>query len=391
MLSPPFPGELASVCSLALTASVGVLSIMLRPLVFCISLGCLGVLLSLGCSPKQPSGTASNAAASNAVASTVDSEMPAASSRASSASSTEWSPSGDPSTARKQTVKKQIGLSILTSSNPFFVEIADSVREAAAKAGYELISVSGDMDANKQQNQVKDFIVQKVSAIILTPCDSRAVGTAIQEANQAGIPVFTADIASIAAGAKVVTHVATDNYSGGRQAAIAMIEALGGKGKVAIVDFPQVESVMLRTKGFRDELEQQTKDQGVSIEIVAALPGDGAKDKSYKATQDLLQSHPDLKGLFAINDPSALGCYAALENAGMAGKIAIVGFDGQIDGKRAIRDGKIYADPIQFPQRIGQETVAAILKYLDGQDVQETILIPTELYRQADGQADSSL
>lgn len=286
---------------------------------------------------------------------------------------------------------KKIGISILTTANPFFVEISDSVKEAAKKAGYELISVSGEYDANKQQNQVKDFIVQKVSAIILTPCDSRAVGTAIQEANAAGIPVFTADIASIAAGAKVVTHVATDNYSGGRQAAIAMIEALEGQGKVAILDFPQVESVMLRTKGFREELDEQKKSKGVSIEIVGILPGDGAKDKSYKATQDLLQSHPDLNGIFAINDPSALGCYAALENAGLANKIKIVGFDGQIDGKRAIRDGKIYADPIQFPVRIGQETTAAILKYLNGEDVPAEILIPTELYRQSDAKSDTSL
>jgi ribose transport system substrate-binding protein len=271
------------------------------------------------------------------------------------------------------------------------VEISDSVKEAAKKAGYELISVSGEYDSNKQQNQVKDFIVQRVSAIILTPCDSRAVGTAIQEANAAGIPVFTADIASIAPGAKVVTHVATDNYSGGRQAAIAMIEALAGQGKVAILDFPQVESVMLRTKGFREELEEQKQSKGVTIQIVGVLPGDGAKDKSYKATQDLLQSHPDLNGIFAINDPSALGCYAALENAGVADKIKIVGFDGQNDGKRAIRDGKIYADPIQFPVRIGQQTMEVILKYLNGEEVPSEILIPTELYRQSDGKSDTTL
>ena len=286
---------------------------------------------------------------------------------------------------------KQIGISILTTANPFFVEISDSVKEAAKKAGYELISVSGEYDSNKQQNQVKDFIVQRVSAIILTPCDSRAVGTAIQEANAAGIPVFTADIASTAPGAKVVTHVATDNYSGGRQAAKAMIEALAGQGKVAILDFPQVESVMLRTKGFREELEEQKQSKGVSIQIVGVLPGDGAKDKSYKATQDLLQSHPDLNGIFAINDPSALGCYAALENAGVADKIKIVGFDGQNDGKRAIRDGKIYADPIQFPVRIGQQTMEVILKYLNGEEVPSEILIPTELYRQSDGKSDTTL
>ena len=288
-------------------------------------------------------------------------------------------------------IRGKIGLSILTSSNPFFIEISDSMKEQATKAGYEVIVVSGDFNPDRQQNQVKNFIVQKVAAIVLTPCDSRAVGTAIQEANEAGIPVFTADIACIAEGAKVVTHVATDNYSGGRQAAIAMIEALGGKGKVAILDFPQVESVMQRTKGFREELDEQKRTNSIEIEIVAVLPGDGIKDKSYKATQDLLQSHPDLNGIFAINDPSALGAYAAIENANMVEKIKIVGFDGQIDGKQAIRDGKIYADPIQFPKRIGSETVSAILKYLDGEEVPSELLIPTELYRQADGKADTSL
>ncbi len=294
-------------------------------------------------------------------------------------------------TSTKPTKKKLIGLSILTATNPFFVEISDAIKSKAAEQGFQVVSVSGDEDANVQQNQVKDFIVQGVSAIVLTPCDSRAVGTAIREANAAGIPVFTADIACIAADAKVVTHVATDNYSGGRQAAVAMIEALRGNGKVAILDYPQLESVMLRTKGFRDELELQIKESGVTIEIVATLPGDGAKDKSFKATQDLLQSHPELNGIFAINDPSALGCYAAIENAGAANRIKIVGFDGQLDGKRAIRDGKIYADPIQFPKRIGQETVSAIFQYLDGDSIPPTILIPTELYRKADGLTDKEL
>lgn len=287
--------------------------------------------------------------------------------------------------------KKVIGLSILTSANPFFVDISDAIKAKAAEQGYTVVTVSGDEDANKQQNQVKDFIVQGVAAIVLTPCDSRAIGTAIQEANAAGIPVFTADIACIAPDAKVITHIATDNYSGGRQAAQAMIEALGGTGKVGILDFPQLESVMLRTKGFREELEQQVKEKGVTLEVVSVLPGDGAKDKSFKSTQDMLQSHPEINGIFAINDPSALGCYAALENAGAQNKIKIVGFDGQIDGRRAIKEGKIYADPIQFPKRIGEETVATIFRYLEGESVPPSILIPTALYRQADGEKDAEL
>ena len=143
--------------------------------------------------------------------------------------------------AGKQT-KGVIGISVLTLTNPFFKEIADSLTQEAARHGYQTLVVSGEFDVAKQQNQIKDFIVRKAAAIVLTPCDSKAIGSAIQEANAAGIPVFTADIACIAPGAKVICHIATDNYSGGKQAAEAMIEALDGKGKIAIIDHPVVES-----------------------------------------------------------------------------------------------------------------------------------------------------
>jgi ribose transport system substrate-binding protein len=110
-----------------------------------------------------------------------------------------------------------------------------------------------------------------------------------------------------------------------------------------------------------------------------------------KATEDLLQSHPDLNGLFAINDPSALGALAALEKAGKLGQVKIVGFDGMPEGKAAIKAGKIYADPIQFPDRIGQMAVQNIVKYLAGDDVPKETLIPTQLYRKADADKDTTL
>src|SRR5579875_921086 len=74
-----------------------------------------------------------------------------------------------------------IGLSVLTLTNPFFQEIADNMQKEAAKHGYDVVVVSGEFDAARQQNQVKDFIVQKAAAIVLCPCDSKAVGPAIRE------------------------------------------------------------------------------------------------------------------------------------------------------------------------------------------------------------------
>jgi len=302
-----------------------------------------------------------------------------------------WTGCGERQKGAAPSLKGTIGLSVLTLTNPFFKVIADTMTAEAAKHGYDVIVTSGEFDVARQQNQVKDFIVKKVAAIVLTPCDSKSIGPAIAEANAAGIPVFTADIACLAPGAKVVCHIATDNLGGGHEAAKAIIEALGGKGKVAILDFPMVESVIMRTQGFKAELAQANKRPDVDIEIVATLPGGGVKDIGYKAAQDLLQAHPDVNGIFAINDPSALGARAALERAGKADQIVIVGFDGQPEGKQAIKEGKIYADPIQFPDKIGAETVRAIVKHFKGEKLPKEILIPTALYRKADAMKDPDL
>jgi len=276
-----------------------------------------------------------------------------------------------------------IGVSVLTLTNPFFKEIADTLTVEADKHGYDVVVVSGEFDEGRQQNQVKDFIVGKMAAIVLCPCDSKSIGSAIQEANAAGIPVFTADIACLAPGARVVSHIATDNYTGGKQAGQAMIEALGaGGGKVVILDFKRAESCQLRVAGFKEVLDAHNKDRVAGkITIVSELPGDGQKDKGYRAAEDALQAHPDLAGIFAINDPSALGARAALEKAGKAERIKIVGFDGQPEGKQAIQEGKIYADPIQYPDRIGIKTAQAIARYFDGEKLPPEILIETELFR----------
>src|SRR5262249_41277006 len=151
------------------------------------------------------------------------------------------------------------------------------------------------------------------SAIVLCPCDSRAIGPAIEEANAAGIPVFTADIACLAPGVKVVTHVATDNHGGGKEAARAVIEALGeAGGKVVILDYKEVESCILRVKGFKEVIDEHNRGRkGGRVVIAAELPSGGSKEQGKRAAEDALQAHADLAAVFAINDPSALGARAA--------------------------------------------------------------------------------
>ncbi|HYF35346.1 MAG TPA: substrate-binding domain-containing protein [Prosthecobacter sp.] len=292
----------------------------------------------------------------------------------------------------QQAARGTIGVSLLTLDNPFFKVIGDNVAAEGRRNGYSAIVVSADKDVQKQSNQIKDFIVKGVSAIVLSPADSKSIVPVIQEANAAGIPVFTVDVPCNEPGVEIVTQIATDNYGGGKEAGYAMIEALGaGGGKVAVLHFKQVESCQLRVKGFREVIDDHNASGKGRIEIVAELESGGAKDLGYKAAEDTLQAQPELRGIFAINDPAALGARAAVEKAGKTSQVLIIGFDGQPEGKQAIKEGKIYADPIQFPDKMGVQLVQSIMTWSKGLPQPKQILIPTQLYRRADGEKDPEL
>ncbi len=283
----------------------------------------------------------------------------------------------EPPTPQSSQPGMTIGVTLLTRTHPFYQDLEAGLTEAANANGYKLLVTTGEFDVAKQKDQIQDFITRKVNAIIVSPCDSKSIGTAIKAANDAGIPVFTADIACLADGVKIVSHVASDNVAGGRLAAQAVAQAIGGSGNVGIIDHPEVESVIQRVKGFEEEIAN-SKD----ITVVAKLSGHGVKDQAFRTAEDMLQSHPDLKAIFGINDDSALGALAAIEKAGKAGKVMVIGFDAVPEARAAIKAGKIYADVIQQPRLIGERTIEAVKTYISGGQVARTILIPCQLFTQ---------
>ncbi len=293
----------------------------------------------------------------------------------------------------KQEVRKPtIAYTPLTLSNPFFKVIGEHIKAEAEKNGYETLMVDPDMDVKKQSDQIDDFIAKNVTAIILVPCDRLSVGPAVQAANKAGIPVFTVDAKCAAQGAKIEGHVGTDNFQGGELAGKAMINALGEKGgKVLILDFKKANSCVLRVAGFKKIIDAHNKKAEGKIEVVSELDGNGDRTKGYQSTADALQAHEDLDAIFAINDPSALGAYTAVKEAKRENKIKIIGFDGQLDGKQAIKDGKIYADPIQHPDKMGKQIVQLIVKYQAGESFDPETLIPATLYTKTEADQDPEL
>ncbi|MFP6753095.1 MAG: substrate-binding domain-containing protein, partial [Pirellulaceae bacterium] len=286
-----------------------------------------------------------------------------------------------------------IGYSAMSFKNPFFVVIKENLEDAANAARYELIANDADSDVSKQANHIDEFISKGVSAIVLNPTDKLAIGEAIKKANAAGIPVFTCDLQCTAEGVEIAGHIGTDNYQGGTLAGQAMVEILGEQGgEVLVLDYKQANSCVLRVDGFMEVIDKHNGDREEGkIQIIAEVNGGGDEDIGYKATTDLLVAHPNIAGVFAINDPSALGAWKAIDEAGKTEQITIVGFDGAKAGKQAILEGKIYADPIQYPVKMGREIMAKILAYQNGEDFEALELIPTTLYRKADAEMDPEL
>ncbi len=269
--------------------------------------------------------------------------------------------------------RKVVGVTLLTQTHDFFKELEHSLREEAARRGLELIVTSCEMDPAKQASQIEDFVAQRVSAILVAPCDSSAIVTNLAAAEAAGIPVFTVDIAARAG--RVVSHVASDNLQGGRLAAQALARYLGDRGAVVIIDHPTVASVQDRVRGFEAELRKHPE-----MAIVGRPSAGGQRAKAMAVMEDMLQAHPDLRGVFGINDDSALGALAVLEAAGRK-DVVIVGFDATPDAQRAIRSGgPLKADVIQNPKKIGSTAVEMVARHLAGERVPPVVAVEVALF-----------
>jgi len=257
---------------------------------------------------------------------------------------------------------KVVGVSLRTRSHEFYKDLEAGLVQEAAKQNIRLVVQSAEADPAAQARQIEDFVTQKVDAIVVIPCDSDTVASNLRGAAAAKIPVFTADIS--AKGADVVSHVASDNYDGGRLAGDAMAKFLGGKGKVIVIDHPGVSSVQDRVRGFEDAIKASP-----GITIAGKPSSDGERTKAQAVMEDVLTRTPDVAGVFGINDDSALGALRAIEAAGRK-DIVVIGYDATPEAQAAIRRGSaLKADVIQFPRQIGGKTILAVARCLRGEKV----------------------
>lgn len=263
----------------------------------------------------------------------------------------------------------RVAATILTRKHPFYNDLEAALQETAAEYNVTLDVQSSEFKPETQRAQVQNFVVEEYDAIIVCPADSDSVGGAIQLANDAHTPVFTADIA--ANSGDVACHIASDNVQGGRLAGEYLAELLNGAGEVVVIDHPTVTSVQDRVKGFEEALAEHP-----DMSIVDRPAAEGQRTKAQQRTQNALLANPDVKAIFGINDDSALGALAALRQAGRE-DIVIIGYDATEEARKEILAGSpLKADVVQYPQDIGRLTIEAVVTYLNAGDVPTTIPVP---------------
>ncbi|XUZ99252.1 ABC transporter permease/substrate-binding protein [Streptomyces araujoniae] len=267
---------------------------------------------------------------------------------------------------------KKVGMSLSTLNNPFFVQMKEGAQAEAEKAGIDLTVTDAQNDASQQANQLQNFTSSGVSSIIVNPVDSDAVGPGVRSANQADIPVIAADRGVNKA--DTATLVASDNVAGGKLAADALADRLGGKGSIVILQGTAGTSASReRGAGFAEGLKAHP-----GIKVVAKQPADFDRTKGLDVMTNLIQSHPDITGVFAENDEMALGAVKAL--GGKAGKsVSVVGFDGTPDGLKAVGAGTLYASVAQQPSELGRIAVQNAVKAAKGDTVEKTVKVPVKV------------
>jgi ribose transport system substrate-binding protein len=265
---------------------------------------------------------------------------------------------------------------VLKSLNSDYWKIVEAGAKAAAQkynVDVEVLGPSAETEVEKQVSLIEDQITNKVNALVVAPSQPASEISVLQKAKEANIPVVLAD--TDADFPDKVSFVGTGNLAAGKQAGEYLASQLHKGDKVAIIRGAMGDRTHdERTQGAEEALK------AAGIEIATVQPADSDRNKALSVMENILQSNPDVKGVFGTNDEMALGAERAAEQA--KAKLVIVGLDGSPNALDSIKSGGMAASVAQDPYQIGFLSVEAAVKAVKGEKVEKRIDSGTEVITQ---------
>ncbi|OSZ94735.1 substrate-binding domain-containing protein [Yersinia pestis] len=282
--------------------------------------------------------------------------------------------------ASQSVMAKQIviGVSFQELNNDYFVSMKEALEQAANDIGAKVYIADAGHDVSKQINDVEDMLQKKIDILLINPTDSVGVQSAVMAADKTGAGVVAVDAQ---AEGPLDSFVGSKNYDAGFLAGEYLAKSLGGKGKVAILDGIPVVPILERVRGFEDAIKKYP-----DIKIVTKQNGKQKRDTALTVTENMLQSVPDLAGIFSVNDVGALGALAAIESNGA--KVKLVSVDGQPEAIKEILkpNSPFIATSAQFPRDQIRIALGIALARYWGANVPATIPVEVKLIDSSNAQ-----
>ncbi len=249
----------------------------------------------------------------------------------------------------------------------FWQAVKAGAEEAAKKNGVTITFEAPETETmiDKQIDMLNAAIAKKPQGLGFAALDSQAEVPLLKKAHDAGIPIVAFD-SGVDSDLPLAT-CSTDNLKAAAAAGEKMAEAIGKKGEIGMLVHDQTSQTGIqRRDGFKNEIESQYPD----IKIVDIQYG-GDPLVATESAKAMLAAHPDIKGIFASNEGSAIGLLQAAREA--KSKIIVIGFDSGKQQKAAIADGSEYGAITQNPVGIGQCVVDSLAKVSKGEKLEKVI------------------
>ncbi|MDE0114016.1 MAG: sugar ABC transporter substrate-binding protein [Albidovulum sp.] len=288
-------------------------------------------------------------------------------------------------TAASPAISDEINISFVVKdmTNPYYWRMGEGAKKAAEDLGVNLSWMSAQFngDIEGQIGVVEGELVKSPDALVLVPMNATALIPKIIEANGLGIPVITADTRAEEGLAQIETFVGLDERESFKGMAEYVVELLGGEGNIAILEgFRGSSTAELRLEGMMEVFNAAE-----GIEVVASISAEWDREKGLKATEDILQAHPDVDAIVGSNDQMALGAIQAVKSAGKLDDIIIVGDDAIPSALSALVNGELDATIDGNTDRVGYEAVvAAYNKVVNDADLDDWIVVPSSIMLKAD-------
>lgn len=272
-----------------------------------------------------------------------------------------------------------VGVAFETLQTEYWVASRNAIEAELKKRNIRMLEAIADGDANRQFEQVRNFLARKVDGIIIVPKDAQTVIPMIREANRASTPIVLFIRPPAKSDARSVTVVA-DNYAIAKDTVAYLADAAmktGKKHKAAILigDLGDINAI-----GRRDGFDDALKAHGDAFEVVARIPTEWNQEKALAGLTNALQAHPDIDFLFTSSDLLLPSVASALKGAGKwkkynePGHVFLAGFDGDATAYGMLRDGYVDAIGVQDVYFDTEKTVQAVLDLKAGKDVPATIV-----------------